>query len=122
MYKAKNDTILCPSCGKYGIIKIFKSKMNGELIYRCDECFGIYESLCELEYKIETQVNSGYAKMIGIEDFKTDAINIGTLSAKDLQNYNVTFEEHPKEGVDMYGKGYLDGKVIFGEFHSSPNL
>lgn len=88
--------------------------MNGELIYRCYECLGIYESLCDLEYNIQTQLGSGFAKMIGIEDFKTDAVNLGRLSVYDLKEYTIDFKEYPDNDVHMIGKAYFDRNVVFG--------
>lgn len=81
--------------------------MNSELIYRCYECLGIYESLCDLEYNIQTQLGSGFAKMIGIENFKTDAVNLGRLSVYDLKEY-------PDNDVHMIEKAYFDRNVAFG--------
>lgn len=114
MYKTDKDFILCPFCGVYGTIKKLQSKMNSEIIYRCNECLGIYESLVDLEYNVQTQHGSGYAEMIGIEDFDTDAVDIGPLTVGDLAKYKLTFKKYTiPEDVHANGKAYLGNRVFF---------
>lgn len=114
IYIADNGVIVCPFCGEYGMIEKFQSKMNNEIIYRCNECLGIYESLVDLEYNVQTQHGSGYAEMIGIEDFDTDAVDIGPLRVGDLAKYKLTFKKYTiPEDVHANGKAYLDNRVFF---------
>lgn len=115
MYKNESNEIVCPYCGEYGLIEAFHSKMNNEPIYRCDECLGIYESLSDLEYNVQTEVGSGYAKMIGIDvtHFERDTSKIGRLTTKDLEAYVIDYKTYTTlEDINYYAKGYLDGKLI----------
>lgn len=90
--------------------------MNNEKIYRCDECFAIYESLSDLEYSIMVDLDSGYAKMIGINDFDIDAQNNGRLTIDKLKKYLISFNTYPVSGITMYSKNYDGKKVIFEQF------
>lgn len=115
MYKDTNNEIICPYCAGNGIVEKFRSKMNNELIYRCDECFGIYESLGDLEYSVQAEVGSGYAEMIGIDmaHFERDTTKIGRLTVKDLESYRVTYKEYVSlKEANYHAKGYIDGKLI----------
>ncbi|MGC6769249.1 hypothetical protein [Enterococcus sp. LJL51] len=115
MYKDTNNEIVCPYCNYNGIVEKFKSKMNNEIIYRCDECFGIYESLVDLEYTVKVEVGSGYAAMIGVDvdNFERDTIKIGRLTTKDLEKYRVNYKELPPlKEIDYYAKGYINGRLI----------
>jgi len=115
MYKNSNNYIICPYCGYNGLVEKFKSKMNNEIIYRCDECFGIYESLVDLEYTVQAEVGSGYAKMIGVDvdNFERDTVKMGILTTKDLESYVIEYKEYTNlKDINYFAKGYFDGKLI----------
>ncbi|MGC6769252.1 hypothetical protein [Enterococcus sp. LJL51] len=115
MYKNEFNDIMCPFCGEYGLIEVFRSKMNNEPIYRCYECLGIYESLADLEYTIQAEEGSGYAKMIGVDvkNFERDTIKIGRLTTKDLESYVIEYKEYTNlKDINYFAKGYFDGKLI----------
>jgi len=114
MYKNNNEQIVCPFCGLYGAMEKWESKMNGEFIYRCYECLAISESLSDLINDILVDKNSKYASILGIQDFSTDATNLGILTAKDFEKFNVQIPEYPINGlVTMYGKKYNDYGIQF---------
>lgn len=114
MYKNKYDQIVCPVCGLYGAMEKWKSKMNGECIYRCYECLAISESLSDLNNGILVDRNSMYANMIGIQDFTIDADNLGILTTKDFEKFNVQIPEYPVNGIiTMYGKKYNNDDITF---------
>lgn len=114
MYKNEYEQIICPFCGLYGAMEKWESKMNGESIYRCYECFAIAESLSDLNNNILVGDTSLYADMIGIKEFTIDANNLGVVTTKDFEKFNVQIPDYPDNGViTMYGKEYDKHNIMF---------
>lgn len=112
MYKNRLDGIVCPYCGEYGVMQKFQSNVTKEVIYRCDECFGICESLSDLNNNIMVFEDSRYANFIGINNFDTDALLLGTLTEKDFEQFQFNIKSYPDNGIiTMYNKSYDNDEI-----------